>query len=292
MIPPAADPDGDRRRGPCGGLPSPPVTTATMTPGHTSGNPAFSERITTEYLEPTQAATRTMSRGGVAVKLLVDLAILVAAGAWGWASATTPVAQDAGSGYGNVTVTLPAGFWLASFAAFFVGIMTSMNPRRAAILGAIYAALQGYVLGAISAAFEAQTEGIVGAAILSTVGVFVVAWLLYVTKIIKPTRKLAFGVTAAIGGLALLYFVVFIMSWFDWGWLYSDSFRTIGIVVTLIAIVLAALSFTLDFGRIDAGVTAGAPKFMEWYCAYGLMVTFIWLYIEILRLLALLSRNR
>ena len=68
--------------------------------------------------------------------------------------------------------------------------------------------------------------------------------------------------------------------------------RTIGIIVTLIAIILAALSFTLDFAQIDAAVKAGAPKFMEWYCAYGLMVTFIWLYIEILRLLALLSRNR
>jgi len=255
------------------------------------GNPAFSERITTEYLAPTPAERDTMSRGGVAVKLLVDLTVLIAAAAWGWASDTQPVAQDAAGGYANVTVTIPAGFWLASFGAFFVGIMTSMNPRRAAVTGLIYAALQGYCLGAISAAFEAQTEGIVGAAILSTVGVFAAAWFLYVTGLIKPTRKLAFGVAAGIGGLCMLYFFVFIVSLFDWGWLYSDSFRTIGVVVTLIAIVLAALSFTLGFAQIDVGVQAGAPKFMEWYCAYGLMVTFIWLYIEILRLLALLNRN-
>jgi len=267
--------------------------TATTTAHHdASGNPAFSDRITSEYLAPGQAVPKTMSRFGVGIKLLVDLAVLIAAGAWGWASATTPVADDAGSGYANVTVTLPGGFWIASFAAFFVGIMCAMNPRRAAVLGLIYAALQGYVLGAISAAFEAQTEGIVGAAIISTVSVFAMSWLLYMTGIIKPTRKLAFGVTAAIGGLALLYFFVFIVSLFNWGWLYSDSFRTVGIIVTLIAIILAALSFTLDFGQISAGVDAGAPKFMEWYCAYGLMVTFIWLYIEILRLLALLSRNR
>ena len=94
------------------------------------------------------------------------------------------------------------------------------------------------------------------------------------------------------GGLALLYFFVFILSIFNWGWLYSDSFRTVGVVVTLIAIVLAALSLVLDFGTIEGGVQAGAPKDLEWYLAFGLMVTLVWLYISILKLLALLARNR
>ena len=147
-------------------------------------------------------------------------------------------------------------------------------------------------MGAISAMFEAQTEGIVGAAILATVCVFVVSWLLYALGVIEPTQTLAFGVTAALGGLALLHFFVWIVSIFDWGWLYSDSFRTIGIVVTVFSIVFASLSLTLDFGSIDAGVAAGAPKFMEWYSAYGLMVTLIWLYLLILRLLAFLAHNR
>jgi uncharacterized YccA/Bax inhibitor family protein len=257
-----------------------------------SGNPAFSDRVTSEYMTAPLERSATMTRGGVAIKTLVNLVVLVAAGAWGWSSATDPVASDMGGGYANVTVTIPGGFWLASFAALFVGIICAFNPRRAAIFGILYALLEGYVLGAISAMFEAQTEGIVSAAILSTVCVFFVAWLVYALGIIKPTRKLAFGVTAAMGGLALLYFFVFIVSIFDWGWLYSDSFRTIGLVVTVFAIILAALSLTLDFGSIDAGVEAGAPKFMEWYSAYGLMVTLIWLYLLILRLLAVLSRNR
>jgi len=257
-----------------------------------SGNPAFNDRVTNEYLNVRAAGGTTMTRGGVAIKTMIDLIVLVAAGAWGWSSATAPVAADVGSGFANTTVTIPGGFWLASFAAFFVGIFCSFNPRRAAFLGIIYALLQGYVMGAISAMFEAQTEGIVGAAILSTVCVFFVAWLVYALGIIKPTQKLAFGVAAAMGGLALLYFFVFIVSLFDWTWLYSESFRTIGLVVTLFAIVLAALSLTLDFGSIDAGVASGAPKFMEWYSAYGLMVTLIWLYMLILRLLALLARNR
>ncbi len=268
------------------------MTTTAYPPTDSSGNPAFSDRITSEYLTAPLQRTASMTRGGVAVKTLINLAVLVAAGAWGWASATDPVAADMGSGYGNVTVTIPGGFWLASFGAFFAGIFCAFNPRRAAILGIVYAVLEGYVLGAISAMFDAQTEGIVGAAVLSTVCVFFVAWLVYALGIIKPTAKLAFGVSVAIGGLMLLYFLVFIVSLFDWEWLYSESFRTIGLVVTLLAIVLAALSLTLDFGSIDAGVSAGAPKFMEWYSAYGLMVTLIWLYLLILRLLAILSRNR
>ena len=84
---------------------------------------------------------------------------------------------------------------------------------------------------------------------------------------------------------------MFVLSIFNWDWLYSDEFRTVGVVVTLIAIALAALSLVLDFGTIEGGVQAGAPKELEWYLAFGLMVTLVWLYISILKLLALLSRN-
>jgi uncharacterized YccA/Bax inhibitor family protein len=268
------------------------LLTATAPAGHdASGNPALSDRVVSTYLVPDGAA-RTMSVGGVALKTAVFLAVLVAGGAWGWSSATEPVAADAGSGYANTTVTIPGGFWLASFGALVLGIIASFNPRRAALLGAGYAVLQGYVLGAISAAFEAQTDGIVGAAIIATVCVFLVALFLYATGIVRPTRKMAFGVTAAIGGLALLYLFVGILALFDWQWLYSDEFRTIGVVVSLIAVILAALSFTLDFGSIEHGVEAGAPRYMEWYSAYALMVTVIWLYITILRLLGWLARDR
>jgi uncharacterized YccA/Bax inhibitor family protein len=226
------------------------------------------------------------------MKTFVLLAVLVAGGAWGWAAATKPVGVDLGGGYANTTVTIPGGFWLASFGALLLGIFIVVNPRRAALLGLIYAVCEGFCLGAISAAFDAQTEGIVGAAILSTVGVFVAALFLYATRIVKPTQKMAFVVVSGVIGLAMLYTFVFILSIFNWSWLYSDSFRTIGIVVTLIAIILAALSLMLDFGAIEVGVAAGAPKALEWYCAFGLMVTLVWLYISILKLLALLARNQ
>ena len=92
---------------------------------------------------------------------------------------------------------------------------------------------------------------------LATVCVFVVALFLYVTRIVRPTQRMAFAVTAGLGGLILLYLFVSLVSIFNWSWLYSDQFRAIGIVVSLIAIVLAALSLTLDFGTIEAGVEAG-----------------------------------
>jgi len=266
------------------------ATTVTAGSGIHSSNPALSEKFIDTQLSRT--ATRSLTVGGVSFKTLVLLVVLIAGGAWGWASAAQPVGVDLGHGYANTTVTIPGGFWLASFAALFFGISMAVQPRRAALFGALYAVCEGFCLGAISAMFDAQTDGIVGAAVLSTLCVFVVSLLLYVTRIIKPTQKLAFAVVAGLGGLALLYFFVFILSIFNWGWLYSDSFRSVGIVVTIIAIVLAALSLVLDFGTIEAGVRMGAPKELEWYMAFGLMVTLVWLYISILKLLALLSRNR
>lgn len=268
------------------------TTTMARPDGDRSGNPALSEKFVEQQLTPVVPAPRTMSVGGVSIKTLVLLVVLVAGGAWGWASATETVPPEVGGGYADTTVTIPGGFWLASFGAFFVGIFISVSPRRAAVLGFVYAVLQGFCLGAISASFNAQTEGIVGAAVLSTVCVFIVALLLYVTKIVRPTQKLAFAVVAGMGGLALLYFFVFVLSLFNWGWLYSDSFRTIGFVVTVISVILAALCLVLDFGTIDNGVRAGAPKELEWYLAFSLMVTLIWLYVTLLRLLAILSRNR
>lgn len=264
------------------------TATTTSTPLR-SGNPVLGPAFADER---TSGAARTMSAAGVSVKTLVFLAVLVAGGAWGWSSATEPVGVDLGRGYATTTVTIPGGFWLASLAALALAFMIVAQPTRAAPLGVLYAVCEGFCLGAISASFDAQTEGIVGAAVLSTLCVFAVSFVLYATRIVRPTQRMAFAVTAGMGGLALLYLIVFVLSIFDWGWLYSDQFRPVGVIVTLLAIVLAALSLMLDFHTVERGVEQGAPKELEWYSAFGLMVTLVWLYISILKLLALLSRNR
>lgn len=256
-----------------------------------SGNPAIASRAAERMLGTRDAPTMTVA--GTGVKTLLLLLVLVGGGAWGWAAASPDVSvPDAVQGFGNTTVSIPGGFWLASLAAFLVAIFLAVNPQAAAFLGPLYALLQGFCLGAISAMFDAQTEGIVAAAVLATVGVFVVAWFLYVTGIVRPTQRLAFAVVAGVGGLALLYLFVWVLAVFDAGFLYSDQFRVWGIVISVVAVVLAALSLTLDFAFVREATDAGAPKSMEWYLAFSLMVTLVWLYLTLLRLLALLSGNR
>lgn len=255
-----------------------------------SGNPALGEKAVDRYLVADAGAAKTMTVAGTALKTLLLACLLVAAGAYGWASATKPVSTVIGSGTGNTTVTIPGGFWLVMILALFLGILTSLNPRRAPVLGPLYALCEGYLLGAISAAYNAETHGIVAAAILGTLFVFVVSLLCYVTGIVKPTRRLAFGVTVALGGLLLMYLFVGLLSVFDWSFLYSDQFRAAGIAINLAVVVLAALALTLDFGTVEAGVEARAPRAMEWYCAFGLIVTLVWLYVTILRVLALVNR--
>jgi uncharacterized YccA/Bax inhibitor family protein len=255
-----------------------------------SGNPAFNDRVLSDYLVRQSAQPAHMTLGGTALRTLFLLVVLVATGWWGWVSTVTAVAPGPlGDTYGTVTVTLPPGIWLASLGALFVGIATAVSPPRAAVLGIVYALLEGYVLGAVSAAFDAQTEGAVAAAVLGTLCVFVIALFLYVTRIVRPTAKMAFGVIAGMGGLALFYMVTWLMSLFGVNFLFWSAFSTVAIAVNIVAIVLAALCLTLDFGTIEAGVTSGAPRFMEAYAAYGLMVTLIWLYVTILRLIAILG---
>ena len=233
-----------------------------------------------------------MTVAGVSIKTLVLLVVLVAGGAWGWAAAVEPVGVDLGGGYANTTVTIPGGFWLASFGALFLGIMIAVQPtgRRCSGSSTPSARASASVpsrrrsMPRPTGSWERRSSRPCASSSRPS--------LLYVTRIVKPTQKMAFAVIAGMGGLVLLYLFVFVLSIFNWDWLYSDEFRTVGIAVTLIAIVLAALSLVLDFGTIEAGVQAGAPKELEWYLGFGLMVTLIWLYISILKLLALLSRNR
>ncbi len=261
-----------------------------MTSAIATGNPAFSDRVRGEAT--VQSGERTMSVGGTAVKTLALLVLVVAAGVWGWSSAIQTVPGSVPSGYGSTTVVLPGGLWLASLAALGLGIAASVNPRRAALFGAGYALCEGYVLGAVSAAFDAQTEGAVAAAVLGTVCVFLAALVLYATRIVRPTAKMAFGVSAGILGLCLLYLVIWILSIFSVSFRFSAAWGSVAVVVSLISIVLAALSFTLDFWTIETMTDAGAPKWMEWYGAFGLTVTLIWLYITLLRLFAILGRAR
>jgi uncharacterized YccA/Bax inhibitor family protein len=177
-----------------------------------------------------------------------------------------------------------------------VAIILMFKPQLAQYLAPAYALLEGLVIGGISSyyndAFSTVAPGIVTQAVILTFGTAIAMYLLYTFRIIRVTERFRSIMFAAIGGIALFYLITFILSLFgvQVTGLHNGSLMSIGISIAITAI--AALSLLLDFDRIEQGSAMGAPKYMEWYCAFGLLVTLVWLYIEILRLLGNLYGRR
>jgi uncharacterized YccA/Bax inhibitor family protein len=175
---------------------------------------------------------------------------------------------------------------------FVVALATIFKPNWSPITAPIYALLEGFALGGISAVFEKTYHGIALQAVGLTLGVLFVMLLAYKTGMIRATQGFKIGVIAATGGIAVFYLVEMVLSFF-----FHFQFSTIngggfwGIAFSLFVVVIAALNLVLDFDVIETGVRGGAPKYMEWYGGFGLMVTLIWLYLEMLRLLAKANRR-
>ncbi len=176
---------------------------------------------------------------------------------------------------------------------FFLGIIGSLaaaismwfiDKRLAVYIGPIYAAFEGLVLGPFSGLMEAYYPGIIVQAVGLTFGLFFTMLVVYRARIIKPSENLAIGLASAIGAIMLIYmasFILAIASPYQIPYIHGN-----GIGFSLIVIAVGALTFVMDFDFIEKGVEQGAPKHLEWYAAFGLMITLVWLYIEILRLLA------
>ena len=171
-------------------------------------------------------------------------------------------------------------------------LITSFAKKAAPITAPIYAAFEGAVLGSISSMFEAAYSGIVFQAVALTLLVFGLMLFMYKTGILKASGKFMKGVFVATAAIGIFYLVSFIIG------LFTPAFNEflfanplIGIVISIIIVVVAALNLILDFSTIESGANSGAPKYMEWYAGFGLMVTLVWLYIEILRLLSYLRRD-
>ena len=155
----------------------------------------------------------------------------------------------------------------------------------------IYAVCEGLFLGGLSAVLETQYPGIVIQAVALTFGIFFSLLMAYKSKLIEPTENFKLGVFAATGGIFFIYMITFLLSLFKINVGYIHGSGMFGILFSLFVVVIASLNLVLDFDFIESGAEAGAPKYMEWYAAFGLMVTLIWLYVEILNLLVKL-RNR
>jgi uncharacterized YccA/Bax inhibitor family protein len=171
-------------------------------------------------------------------------------------------------------------------------MVTIFKKQWAPITAPIYALLEGLVLGSVSAMFEARYHGIALQAVGLTFGVLIALLLAYSSGMIRVTDKFRLGVVAATGGIAVFYFVEFILGFFGIHFTTVNGSGIIGIGFSVIVVIVASLNLVLDFDLIENGARSGAPKYMEWYGAFALMVTLIWLYFEILRLLAKMrSRN-
>jgi uncharacterized YccA/Bax inhibitor family protein len=171
-------------------------------------------------------------------------------------------------------------------------LITIFKKTAAPITAPIYAACEGLALGGISAMFERVYPGIVFQAMALTFGTLAVLLVAYKTGAIKATENFKLGVVAATGAIALLYLVTFVLGMFGIPVGFMHSSGWLGIGISLVVVVVAALNLVLDFDFIEQGAASGAPKYMEWYGAFGLLVTLVWLYLEILRLLAKLQRRR
>ncbi|MEN6349416.1 MAG: Bax inhibitor-1/YccA family protein [Syntrophomonas sp.] len=215
----------------------------------------------------------TMTLEGTITRAALLFAILVVAAGWTWNLYFTGK---------SVSVYLNVGL----IAGFITALVIIFVRHLAPYLSPIYAACEGLALGSISALYQGLYNGIVSQAVLVTICIMGVMFFLYRTKIIRATRRFWIGVTAATFGVMLFYLIDIVLSFFNISVPYLNSGGVGGIIVSLVIIGIASLNLILDFDVIEKGVQSGQPKYMEWYAAFGLMVTLVWLYLEVLRLLS------
>src|SRR3989338_6733356 len=185
-------------------------------------------------------------------------------------------------GFAGVTILM----WVGLIVGLVLAIITVFKKEWAPITAPLYAGFEGLAIGGISAFFASMFPGIVLQAIALTFGTMFAMLFIYKMKWIKVTENFKLGLFAATMSVMLIYLATWILSFFSIKIPYIHESGWIGIVFSLIVVVIAALNLVLDFDFIEKGSEQGAPKFMEWYGAFGLMVTLIWLYLELLRLLA------
>jgi uncharacterized YccA/Bax inhibitor family protein len=238
-----------------------------------TANPAMNDAVY-QRAGMADSATGAMTLEGTVLKTAI-LTVLLVAGAivtWSPGVAESPLSS----------VLLIGGLIGGSIIAF----VTIFFPRFSPVTAPLYAGLEGLALGGISSAFERAYHDIAIQAVGLTFGVLIMMLGLYGTRIIRATEKFKIGVVAATGAVCLVYLVGFIASFFGAHIPLIHSTGWVGIGFSLVVVVIAALNLILDFDFIEQGVRRGAPKYMEWYGGFSLMVTLVWMYLEILRLLA------
>ena len=250
-----------------------------------SANPALNEKTFQMPTAISPDSSDTMTLQGTVSKCFVLVALVFATAIWAWGQVyVAPEMRESGSWGGK---GMSSGLvWGSIIVGFIIAMVTVFKKQWAPVTAPMYALVEGVVLGAISATFEMMYPMIAGQAIMATAGVLLALLIVYRSGLIKVTENFRLGVAAATGGVMLIYLVGFIGSFFGWQIPLIHEGGPIGIGFSLIVIGIASMNLVMDFDFIENASDKGLPKYMEWYAAFGLLVTLIWLYLEILRLLA------
>ncbi len=233
-----------------------------------TGNPVLNDKAFDNVNAYDQSNAMTIQ--GTTNKAFLLLGLILLSASWIWSD----------------PAKLSAYFIPAMIVGLIVGFVTVFKKEWAMYTSPVYALIQGVVLGGVSAIFEKTYPGIVIQAVGLTFGTMFALLAAYKSGLVKVTDNFRMGIFAATGGIALFYLVTWILSFFNVNVPIISSNSPMGIGFSLIIVVIAALNLVLDFDFIEKAAESGAPKYMEWYGAFGLMVTLIWLYMEILRLLS------
>ena len=238
-----------------------------------SGNPALTKNT---FKNISFSDSNRMTLEGTVNKTIIALTLLLFSASYTYSSANTNL------------------IWLGFIAGFILAIVTIFKKELAPYTVPAYAVFEGLALGGISYIYASMYTGIVQQAIFLTFGIFGSLLFAYKTRIIKPTENFKLGIFAATGGIFAVYLISFIMSFFGGGLSIMNPMNSslMSIGFSLFVVIIASLNLVLDFDFIEEASENGAPKYMEWYGVFGLLVTLIWLYLEILRLLAKLNSRR
>lgn len=241
-----------------------------------SSNPALSTDTFRAVGTPT-TRNDVMTTTGVVYKTLMLLLLVMLSAGWTWMHFI-----KSGSNPASVTPWL----WVGSIGGLIVAMITVFKTQWAPFTAPVYALLEGLFIGGLSAVLNAAYPGIALQAAGLTFGVLFVMLAAYQSGIVRATEGFKMGVIAATGGIFIFYVVAMLLGFF--GITVPGVFGSgwVGIGFSIFVVIIAALNLVIDFDFIDQSTRLGAPKYMEWYGAFALMVTLIWLYIEILRLLA------
>jgi uncharacterized YccA/Bax inhibitor family protein len=246
-----------------------------------TANPAFSGdtydvRSAYAGYGPAMTISGTVNKAGILMLCVLGTA------AWTWNQFFTTGDIASVSGYTMV----------GAIGGFIVALVTIFKKEWSPVTAPIYALLEGLFLGSLSATLEVRYPGIAIESVALTFGTCFCMLLAYRSGLIRPTQKFMMGIVAATGGIAVVYFASMLLGFFHVQIPGIFGSGPVGIIFSLVVVVIAALNLILDFNFIEQGALHGAPKYMEWYSAFGLMVTLIWLYLEIIRLLSKLRSDR